>query len=217
MFPDQAGETPGRARQNPRGRLRLEGAWRVAFARGLSPTVGQIIPQRMLGAGEGQLGPRETVPRKLFHVHRLVQRRGFAAGDHRGEDGDGRNLALVGIEPNDTGDPYLETRLFEHLALRRRFRPLAALHETAGESPFAVARIDVALYQHDPAVQLEKRSGHQLRAQVEHEAAVLADQSFGIALFDDALLKPSRTAWTKVVLRGSVARFQSLSRLLELR
>jgi ribosomal protein S18 acetylase RimI-like enzyme len=40
------------------GRLRLEGPRRVALAHGLSPTVGQIIPQRVRGAGEGQLGPR---------------------------------------------------------------------------------------------------------------------------------------------------------------
>jgi hypothetical protein len=169
----------------------------------------------VLGAGEGQLGPRKTVLGKGPHVHGLVQGRGLSAGYHRGEDGDRRNLVFVGIEPDDAGDPYLKTRLLEHLTLRRRFRPLATFHETAWESPLPVARFDVPLDEQYAPVQLEERPGHQLRSQVEHEPAVLADQPLGVALFDDALLEPARAAGTKVVLGGSVAFFHPLSRLLE--
>src|SRR5215218_4496693 len=105
----------------------------------------------MLGAWEGQFGPWKTVPGERLHVQRLVERDGHAA-DYLGPvDGDGRDLTFVGIEPDEAAGPYLEPRLFEHFALRRRLRPLPALYKPAWKCPLPVSWLDVPLHeQHAP-------------------------------------------------------------------
>src|SRR5215207_158667 len=146
----------------------------------------QVVFQGLLGAREGHLRPREAVSREAHYSHRFIQGNRLSTDDPGGEDGYGRCLSFVRVEADDFFHFDLQPRLFEHLALCSGLGPLAALYETAGESPLAVARLDVPLDEHYPPVQLEDRTCNQLRPQVEHEAAPIADQPLRIAAFEHA-------------------------------
>src|SRR5918995_2840521 len=134
----------------------------------------QVVFQGMFGAREGHLCPGEVVSWEAPDVHRLVERRRLAARDLGREDGYGWDLFIVGIETDDLTHLDLQPRLFEHFAPGGGLGPLAALHETAGESPLSVARLDVALDQDYTPVQLGDGPGYQLGSQVENKATVAA-------------------------------------------
>ena len=80
------------------------------------------------------------------------QGRGFAAGNAGGEDGDRRDLVLIGVEADDPADLYLQPRLLQRLARGGGLGDLAALDEAAGEGPQPVSGLDGALDQDYPPV-----------------------------------------------------------------
>src|SRR5215210_5043279 len=153
--------------------------------------------------------------RKRFHGHDLIQGRGLAADHAGGKGGDYRDLSLVAVQADDARNFDLYARLLEGLALGGGLGPLAALHETTWKSPLAITRLDIPLDQQDPSVQLEERAGHQLRPQVEHEAATLAHEPLRVAGFEQASLKGVATPGTEVVFGGPLLYFQDVLRLLE--
>src|SRR5215210_9110092 len=142
--------------------LALHGSALVRSAENLS----QVVFQGLFGAREGQLRPRETLCWEAPDVHRLVERRRFAARDLGCEDGYGRYLSVVRVEADDLSHLDLQPRLLEHLTLRCGLGPLTALYKPARKGPLAVARFDVALDQDNTPVQLEDSPRHEFRPQV---------------------------------------------------
>src|SRR5215211_1336194 len=186
------------------GKARRRGGDRGGRRRGAryhDLALAQVVLQRLLGAREGQLGPGQPIAGELFYVERLVQGLRLAAYLPRGEDGDGRDLTFVGVQADDPADLYLQPRLLERLARGGFLGDLAPLDESSGEGPPAVAGLDGALYQDYSTVELDDGPGHQLRPQVEDEAAPLAHQPLRFAFFEEARFEASGAAGTESVFR----------------
>src|ERR687889_2120986 len=162
--------------------LVLHGSALVRSAVNLS----QVVFQGLFSAREGHLRPREILSWKAPDIHRLVERRRFAARDLGCKDGYGRYLSVVRVEADDLPHLDLQSRLLEHLTLRCGLGPLTALYKPARKSPLAVARFDVALDQDYTPVQLDNSPRYEFWPQVEHEAATLAHESLRIAAFEQA-------------------------------
>src|SRR5918995_4219110 len=178
-------------------------------------SLAQVVLEGLFRARKGEFRPRQGVTRKRLHGHDLIQGRGLAADHTGGKGGDSRDLSLVAAQADDASDLDLHARLLEGLALRGGLGPLAALHEATRESPLAITRLDIPLDQQDPPVQLEERAGHQLRSQIEHEAATLAHEPLRFAGFEQADPETVATPGTELVFGGPLLYFQGVLRLLE--
>src|SRR5215218_292468 len=160
-----------------------------------------VVLERLLRAREGHLGPRQLVSREALYGQRLIQGCRLAACLTGGEDGDGRDLALVGVEAHDAGGLYRQAGLLQSFALGGNLGDLAALDEASGEGPLSVARLDGALYQEYAAVEFDDGPDDQLRPQIEHEAALRAHQALRLAFFKEAGFEASGTEGTESVFR----------------
>ena len=88
----------------------------------------------------------------------------------------------IGVDVDEAVEPHVEAAFFARLADRGGDERLAAIDVAAGKHPLAVAGLDGAPHQHEPAiVALDDRADGDLRIEVEDEAAPRADEALGLA------------------------------------
>ena len=144
-----------------------------------------MVAQRVAGAPEGEVRPRDVVRGEPRRLQRLVGRGQRPAHHRRLVDDDDRRRPRIRVDVDEPVEPDVQAGFLARLADRGDGRQFPAVHVAAGKDPLAVARLDRPADQREPAAPVRDHgSRRHLRVQVDDVSATGADRPLRFALLD---------------------------------
>src|SRR6185312_16399110 len=164
------------------------------------PMACEKISQAIVRASERQVVPRDLRRLELGALEALVVYAQRSADRGRGIDDDHRRAAGVRVDVDHAVEPHVEAALFARFANRRGGERLAAVDVAAGKYPLAIARLDRAAHQHEPAAaRFDDRADGDFRIDVEDEAAARAHRTLGFGRLQQPPLERAAAPRTEAV------------------
>src|SRR4030095_12282091 len=136
----------------------------------------QVIAEAFLRAAERKVAPRNDRAVDHARLETLFVTAKFAADRMRRVDDDDRSAPRVGVDVHERIETDLQAPSSPRLPNGSGGERFAAIDVAAGKHPFAVARLDRAPHQYQPAVfRFDDRADRDFRIDIEHESARRAD------------------------------------------